>query len=166
MLQIKNRPISEISKLNHLRNNEFILSFEPYCISKAFVLCLGFWCAWSFYFFYNASFVFVNIFICLVSVVTTLLSSLSLYLGTLNAAKLLHRRILFNIMRVPVTTFFDVTPLGRVLNRFSKDIDTLDNVLPMTLRGWVSCLYSVSTFNFAKAVIFKLFLMVKYYSRL
>lgn len=100
------------------------------------------------------------------SVVTTLLASLSLYLGTLNAAKLLHRRILFNIMRVPVTTFFDVTPLGRVLNRFSKDIDTLDNVLPMTLRGWVSCLYSVSTFNFAKAVIFKLFLLVKYYSRL
>lgn len=93
------------------------------------------------------------------SVVSTLLSSLALYLGTLNAAKILHCKVLFNILRVPVTTFFDVTPLGRILNRFSKDIDTLDNVLPMTLRGWVTCFYSVSILLFpTKAVIFKYFL--------
>ncbi|KAG5890605.1 hypothetical protein JTB14_005118 [Gonioctena quinquepunctata] len=76
-------------------------------------------------------------------VVTTLLSSLALYIGTLKAAKTLHNIILANVLRVPCTTFFDVTPLGRIINRFSKDIDTLDNVLPMTLRGWVMCFYSV-----------------------
>lgn len=90
------------------------------------------------------------------SVVSTLLSSLALYLGTLNAAKILHGQVLFNILRVPLTTFFDVTPLGRILNRFSKDVDTLDNVLPMTLRGWVMCLYSVSSkFYHSRAVVFK-----------
>lgn len=90
------------------------------------------WFYWLFYMIFS------------VLVISTLLSSLTLYLGTLNAAKILHHMILFNVLRVPLTTFFDVTPLGRILNRFSKDIDTLDNILPMTLRGWVMCFYSVS----------------------
>ncbi|CAH0555483.1 unnamed protein product [Brassicogethes aeneus] len=71
------------------------------------------------------------------------LSVLALYVGTLNAAKLLHWLLLQNIVKVPTTTFFDVTPVGRILNRFSKDIDTLDNVLPMTIRGWITCFFSV-----------------------
>ncbi|KAK9886060.1 hypothetical protein WA026_014842 [Henosepilachna vigintioctopunctata] len=76
-------------------------------------------------------------------VLSTFLSSLALFIGTLSAAKLLHELLLSNVMRVPTTTFFDVTPIGRILNRFSKDIDVLDNVLPMTIRGWITCLFGV-----------------------
>ncbi|XP_049823779.1 multidrug resistance-associated protein 1 isoform X4 [Aethina tumida] len=76
-------------------------------------------------------------------VIAIFLSVLALYVGTLNAAKSLHRLLLENIMKVPTTTFYDVTPVGRILNRFSKDVDTLDNVLPMTLRGWITCFFSV-----------------------
>ncbi|CAG9853670.1 unnamed protein product [Phyllotreta striolata] len=76
-------------------------------------------------------------------VITVLFASLALYIGTLRAAKLMHNLMLDNVLRTPCTTFFDVTPLGRILNRFGKDVDTLDNVLPMTLRGWVNCFYSV-----------------------
>ncbi|XP_068898240.1 multidrug resistance-associated protein 1 isoform X5 [Tenebrio molitor] len=72
-----------------------------------------------------------------------LLSALTLYIGALNGARILHHLLLSNILRVPCTTFFDVTPVGRILNRFSKDIDTLDNILPMTLRGWITCFFSV-----------------------
>nr|XP_008197311.1 PREDICTED: multidrug resistance-associated protein 1 isoform X2 [Tribolium castaneum] len=75
--------------------------------------------------------------------VATLLSALSLYIGAVNGAQLLHHLLLSNILRVPCTTFFDVTPVGRILNRFSKDVDTLDNILPMTLRGWITCFFSV-----------------------
>ncbi|XP_077284669.1 multidrug resistance-associated protein 1-like [Arctopsyche grandis] len=76
-------------------------------------------------------------------VITVSVSSLFLFIGTLNAASVLHSEMLRNILRAPTTTFFDVTPVGRILNRFSKDVDTLDNVLPMSLRGWVSCFFSV-----------------------
>ncbi|XP_014276421.1 multidrug resistance-associated protein 1 isoform X1 [Halyomorpha halys] len=71
-----------------------------------------------------------------------LLATLALFLGTLKAALHLHYALLHAILRVP-TSFFDVTPLGRVINRFAKDIDVLDNVLPHTFRGWCNCFFSV-----------------------
>ncbi|KAH1009382.1 hypothetical protein HUJ04_001743 [Dendroctonus ponderosae] len=74
-------------------------------------------------------------------------ATLVLYIGTLNAAKKLHVLLLSNIIRAPCSIFFDVTPVGRILNRFSKDVDTLDTVLPLTLRAWITCLFSHSYTN-------------------
>ncbi|CAK4207507.1 unnamed protein product [Aphanomyces euteiches] len=34
------------------------------------------------------------------------------------------------VIQAPVNTFFDVTPVGRVLNRFSSDLDQVDSILP------------------------------------
>jgi ABC-type multidrug transport system fused ATPase/permease subunit len=48
-----------------------------------------------------------------------------LSVGTLNAATKLHGTMLERILRSPMA-FFDTTPIGRILNRFSKDIDTVD----------------------------------------
>ncbi|GLE01066.1 hypothetical protein PINS_up009879 [Pythium insidiosum] len=42
----------------------------------------------------------------------------------------LHSRYLRRVIGAPVTTFFDVTPVGRILNRFSRDLDQVDNPLP------------------------------------
>jgi ABC-type multidrug transport system fused ATPase/permease subunit len=44
------------------------------------------------------------------------------------ASALLHKNMLHNVLRSPMA-FFDVTPLGRVINRFGKDIDILDNTM-------------------------------------
>ncbi|XP_068632707.1 multidrug resistance-associated protein 1 isoform X1 [Battus philenor] len=76
-------------------------------------------------------------------VISVSVSSLALYLGTLAAARTLHATLLAGVLRAPSIGFFDCTPVGRVLNRFSKDVDVLDNVLPMTLRGWTSCFFAV-----------------------
>ncbi|KDO21529.1 hypothetical protein SPRG_12492 [Saprolegnia parasitica CBS 223.65] len=42
----------------------------------------------------------------------------------------LHARLFRKVLSLPVPTFFDVTPLGRILNRFATDLDTLDSQIP------------------------------------
>ncbi|GJJ76107.1 hypothetical protein EMPS_08466 [Entomortierella parvispora] len=47
------------------------------------------------------------------------------YRGSISASRSLHRRLLSQILNSPVR-FFDTTPLGRIMNRFTKDIETVD----------------------------------------
>ena len=47
-------------------------------------------------------------------------------------AKYLHETLLTSVMRSPMT-FFDSNPLGRVLNRFSYDIDIMENMVPIAI---------------------------------
>ncbi|XP_030838402.1 multidrug resistance-associated protein 5 [Strongylocentrotus purpuratus] len=51
---------------------------------------------------------------------------------TLKASSTLHNNLFRAVIRSPVS-FFDTTPIGRVLNRFSKDIDELDVMLPINM---------------------------------
>ena len=62
--------------------------------------------------------------------------------GTLRAGARLHYQILRSVMHLPMH-FFDTNPVGRMINRFGKDMDTLDTVLPMTLRSWAVCFFTV-----------------------
>ncbi|XP_055086828.1 ATP-binding cassette sub-family C member 4-like isoform X4 [Periophthalmus magnuspinnatus] len=48
-----------------------------------------------------------------------------------SSAQTLHNNMFQAILRAPVY-FFDINPIGRILNRFSKDIGYLDSVLPWT----------------------------------
>lgn len=52
-----------------------------------------------------------------------------LYLGTLSASEKLHRNLLHNILRAPLR-FFETNAAGRILNRFGKDLESIDAVLP------------------------------------
>ncbi|KAI4882036.1 hypothetical protein NFI96_012507 [Prochilodus magdalenae] len=52
--------------------------------------------------------------------------------GAICAATVIHKRLLDSVLKATVT-FFDTTPLGRVLNRFSSDIYTIDDSLPFVL---------------------------------
>lgn len=72
-----------------------------------------------------------------------MLVMLTFYTGALNGARRLHEILLANVLRLPCPTFFDVTPVGRILNRFAKDIDVVDNMLPMMIRHWLGTLISV-----------------------
>uniref|UniRef100_A0A3Q1B0Y1 ATP-binding cassette sub-family C member 5 n=1 Tax=Amphiprion ocellaris TaxID=80972 RepID=A0A3Q1B0Y1_AMPOC len=49
--------------------------------------------------------------------------------GTLRASSKLHDELFHKILRCPMK-FFDTTPSGRILNRFSKDMDEVDTRLP------------------------------------
>jgi len=52
----------------------------------------------------------------------------------LRAASSLHDRVLERVLRAPVS-FFDATPVGRILNRFGKDQEVLDSELPTALQA-------------------------------
>ncbi|KAG7197437.1 hypothetical protein KM043_013293 [Ampulex compressa] len=71
-----------------------------------------------------------------------MLAQLALVVGCIRSSKMLQSELLFAIVRSPVG-FFDTTPSGRILNRFGKDIDIIDNVLPPNIRAWLFCLASV-----------------------
>jgi len=52
--------------------------------------------------------------------------------GGIQAAKVLHERLLKAILRAPIP-FFDTTPIGRIVNRFGSDISNIDDTLPFVL---------------------------------
>uniref|UniRef100_A0A673X2J8 ATP-binding cassette, sub-family C (CFTR/MRP), member 10 n=1 Tax=Salmo trutta TaxID=8032 RepID=A0A673X2J8_SALTR len=52
--------------------------------------------------------------------------------GGIRAASVVHNRLLDTVLKATVT-FFDTTPLGRVLNRFSSDLYSVDDTLPFFL---------------------------------
>ncbi|KAF0684223.1 hypothetical protein As57867_023713, partial [Aphanomyces stellatus] len=49
---------------------------------------------------------------------------------TTRCSQVLHRAVLHHVLAAPIPTFFDVTPVGRVLNRFSSDLDQVDAMMP------------------------------------
>ncbi|KAG2204776.1 hypothetical protein INT47_004051 [Mucor saturninus] len=53
----------------------------------------------------------------------------SLYYGTLRASKTIYQILLRRVLRAPMR-FFDTTPIGRILNRFSKDFEYIDSGVP------------------------------------
>ncbi|XP_042338353.1 ATP-binding cassette sub-family C member 4-like, partial [Plectropomus leopardus] len=57
--------------------------------------------------------------------------SLVIFHGLVRSAQALHNSMFSAVIRTPVR-FFDVNPIGRILNRFSKDISQMDSMLPIT----------------------------------
>uniref|UniRef100_A0A5S6QET3 ABC-type glutathione-S-conjugate transporter n=1 Tax=Trichuris muris TaxID=70415 RepID=A0A5S6QET3_TRIMR len=68
----------------------------------------------------------------------TLLLSYSLVIAGLR----MHEILVHNVLRSPMS-FFDVTPIGRIVNRIGKDVDVVDNTLPITMRLWIISVLNV-----------------------
>uniref|UniRef100_A0A8B9G5I3 Canalicular multispecific organic anion transporter 1 n=1 Tax=Amazona collaria TaxID=241587 RepID=A0A8B9G5I3_9PSIT len=62
--------------------------------------------------------------------------------GSTGASRVMHQQLLGNILRAPMS-FYDTTPMGRIVNRFAKDIFTIDETIPMSFRSWLSCLMGI-----------------------
>ena len=58
----------------------------------------------------------------------------AVFLGGVRASALLFRSLLWDVARCPIG-FFECTPVGRLLNRFSKETDTVDVDIPDKLRS-------------------------------
>ena len=77
--------------------------------------------------------------------VFVLFGAFSLANAGIIGSQIFHDKMLFNILRSPMS-FFDTTPLGRILNRFSKDIYTVDELIPMSNRSFLyTFFHTIST---------------------
>ena len=50
-------------------------------------------------------------------------------------ARKIHDYMIHKVMRAPINLFFDVTPTGTIMNRFSKDLNLLDGGTSITFGG-------------------------------
>ena len=74
------------------------------------------------------------------------------------AGKTLHDNLLNNLIHAPMV-FFESTPLGRITNRFSKDIYTLDEQIPNTIRWYLQSMCKVTGVCAYVIIITPLFLL-------
>lgn len=89
----------------------------------------------NFYMEAYAALAFVN------SILTFIRSFIFAYAG-LKAAKIVHEKLLNSVFSTKLQ-FFDVTPLGRILNRFSSDTYTIDDSLPFILNILLAQLFGL-----------------------
>lgn len=94
-----------------------------------------------------------------VSLVLTTVSSFCFYMTALKASENLHNKMTYAVIKAPVL-FFDTNPVGRVLNRFSRDIGNMDDQLPtISLFAVQLCLYFVSAVILSAATNVWLFIV-------
>ncbi|NXX29747.1 MRP4 protein, partial [Nicator chloris] len=65
-----------------------------------------------------------------------IIRSLLVFQVLVNSGQNLHNKMFQSILKAPVL-FFDRNPIGKILNRFSKDIGHLDDLLPLTFLDFV-----------------------------
>lgn len=57
------------------------------------------------------------------------IASISAVYGEVNSAIKFHRLLLNKVLSLPIF-FFDKTPIGSIINRFSRDMDVVDREIP------------------------------------
>ncbi|XP_067853674.1 ATP-binding cassette sub-family C member 12 [Heptranchias perlo] len=72
---------------------------------------------------------------------------------TLKASSALHHNVFHKVLHWPMK-FFDTTPIGRIINRFSKDMDDIDVKLPFLAENFLQQVFSILFTLATLAVVF------------
>ncbi|XP_053139112.1 ATP-binding cassette sub-family C member 8 isoform X2 [Hemicordylus capensis] len=93
--------------------------------------------------------------LCCLGIILCLVTSIAVEWTGLKVAKKLHCFLLNKIILAPMR-FFETTPLGSILNRFSADCNTIDQHIPSTLeclsRSTLLCLSALAVISYVTPV--------------
>lgn len=64
-----------------------------------------------------------------------------LAISTPKMSSIIHESMVSNLLFSPLNEFFDRVPLGRILNRLSKDINSVDSNLPNVFANFLVFLF-------------------------
>lgn len=77
-------------------------------------------------------YIYIYTIVIVLSVLLTTFRSMFFFKVCMNASKNLHNTMFSNVLEATMR-FFDTNPSGRILNRFSKDIGSVDELLPSSM---------------------------------
>ncbi|KAL0091774.1 hypothetical protein J3Q64DRAFT_1831157 [Phycomyces blakesleeanus] len=84
-------------------------------------------------------YILVYMVICFAGIVFDTLHTALLFWGTVRGASILFSKLIHRVIHAPMR-FFDTTPIGRILNRFGKDVMTIDMILARTMTHLIDCI--------------------------
>ncbi|KDD75553.1 hypothetical protein H632_c620p0, partial [Helicosporidium sp. ATCC 50920] len=91
----------------------------------------------------NARYLTAYALLALASLTCQALKELTLVEGGFRAAASLHDGLLARVLRLP-QSFFDSQPMGRLLNRFTRDVEAVDTTLAQVVSSFLVCAVSVA----------------------
>ncbi|CAE7009576.1 hypothetical protein HRS9139_01597 [Pyrenophora teres f. teres] len=110
----------------------------------------------------SAYFLVVYAVLGLIFMLITFLREGFLFGGSLAASRRVHERLIQKVTHAKFR-FFDQTPLGQLMNRFSKDIEAVDQEVAPVAIGVVHCFASVITIVILISVITPAFLIAAFF---
>ncbi|XP_072448331.1 ATP-binding cassette sub-family C member 8 isoform X4 [Chiloscyllium punctatum] len=105
--------------------------------------------------FNHSSYTIVFSILCCLGIVLCLVTSIAVEWTGLKVTKELHKSLLNKVILAPMR-FFETTPLGNILNRFSADTNIIDQHIPATLeclsRSTLLCVSALAVISYVTPV--------------
>ena len=60
----------------------------------------------------------------------------------IKATKLLHDKLLISVLKSTLR-FFESTPTGRIVNRFTKDLEATEDSIPQSCKSLIDCIMNL-----------------------
>ncbi|KAN0028786.1 hypothetical protein ACTFIV_010644 [Dictyostelium citrinum] len=76
------------------------------------------------------------------SIIITVIRTFSFFEYAVHAARAIHHELFNALLKKPMS-FFDQTPIGRIINRFTRDLDIVDNLIATSIAQFFTLMLSV-----------------------
>lgn len=90
--------------------------------------------------------------------VVVVLKQIVVFIGTVRGSRVIFRELLESVVKARIR-FFDSTPVGRIMNRFSKDMEGIDQDLSPVFEGTIDCILSAVSVTVVIIIVTPSFLL-------